>query len=610
MKSYIKFLFVLVFTVSAIHSSYAQNESNFWYFGSAAALDFSGANPVAVAGSAMSTSEGCASISDKTTGQLLFYTDGLTIYNRNNIQMPNGSGLLGDGSSTQSAIIVPNPASSNLFYVFTVAAQAAGGLTYSVVDMTLQGGLGDVNGTKNVQLIDTTTEKVTAVMHCNGHDIWVISHKYSSNAYYSYLITNAGIQAPVITNIGVYIGVQGGFGGHEETIGYLKASPNGKKIASANWVNINKMEIFDFNNSTGVLSNVITDSYPPNNFDGPYGVCFSPDNSKVYFGIFPDRIFQYDLNAGSPAAILASKYTVVQNAALTIGGLGLAKNGKIYISTSNLSTLDVINTPNVVGVGCGYQATAVNLGAGMAIFGLPTFIESFFDNTASLLGNDTSVCSNNYTLDAGAGWSGYLWSNNAISQSIQVTKTGTYWVEVTNASGCQKRDSVFITLNAPEFKLPADTSFCGTSLTLKANSPSDKYLWNTGDTTESISITKSGSYSVTLTKGLCVVSDTIKIEVLTKAPQFAPPNIFTPNGDNTNDTYNIGAANFNEYTFKIFNRWGQLVFETTDTKVNWDGKSKGKDVPAGSYYWILSGNTVCGNDKTVIEEKGFVTLVR
>ena len=610
MKSYTKYLFVLMFAVSAIHSTYAQNESNFWYFGSAAALDFSGPNPVAVAGSAMSTSEGCASISDKTTGQLLFYTDGLTIYNRNNIQMPNGSGLLGDGSSTQSAIIVPNPVSSNLFYVFTVAAQAAGGLTYSVVDMTLQGGLGDVNGTKNVQLIDTTTEKVTAVMHCNGHDIWVIAHKYSSNAYYSYLITNAGIQAPVITNIGVYIGVQGGFGGQEETIGYLKASPNGKKIASSNWVNVNKMEIFDFNNSTGVLSNVITDTYPPNNFDGPYGVCFSPDNSKVYFGIFPDRIFQYDLNAGSPAAILASKYTVVQNVALTIGGLGLAKNGKIYISTSNLSTLDVINTPNVVGVGCGYQATAVNLGAGMAIFGLPTFIESFFDNTAALLGNDTSVCSNSYTLDAGAGWSGYLWSNNAISQSIQVTKTGTYWVEVTNASGCQKRDSVFITLNAPEFKLPADTSFCGTSLTLKANSPSDKYLWNTGDTTESISITKSGSYSVTLTKGLCVVSDTIKIEVLTKAPQFAPPNIFTPNGDNTNDTYNIGAANFNEYTFKIFNRWGQLVFETTDTKVNWDGKSKGKDVPAGSYYWILSGNTVCGNDKTVIEEKGFVTLVR
>ena len=610
MKSYTKYLFVLMFAVSAIHSTYAQNESNFWYFGSSAALDFSGANPVAVAGSAMSTSEGCASISDKASGQLLFYTDGLTIYNRNNIQMPNGSGLLGDGSSTQSAIIVPNPVSSNLFYVFTVAAQAAGGLTYSVVDMTLQGGLGDVNGTKNVQLIDTTTEKVTAVMHCNGHDIWVIAHKYSSNAYYSYLITNAGIQAPVITNIGVYIGVQGGFGGQEETIGYLKASPNGKKIASSNWVNVNKMEIFDFNNSTGVLSNVITDTYPPNNFDGPYGVCFSPDNSKVYFGIFPDRIFQYDLNAGSPAAILASKYTVVQNVALTIGGLGLAKNGKIYISTSNLSTLDVINTPNVVGVGCGYQATAVNLGAGMAIFGLPTFIESFFDNTAALLGNDTSVCSNSYTLDAGAGWSGYLWSNNAISQSIQVTKTGTYWVEVTNASGCQKRDSVFITLNAPEFKLPADTSFCGTSLTLKANSPSDKYLWNTGDTTESISITKSGSYSVTLTKGLCVVSDTIKIEVLTKAPQFAPPNIFTPNGDNTNDTYNIGAANFNEYTFKIFNRWGQLVFETTDTKVNWDGKSKGKDVPAGSYYWILSGNTVCGNDKTVIEEKGFVTLVR
>ncbi len=256
------------------------------------------------------------------------------------------------------------------------------------------------------------------------------------------------------------------------------------------------------------------------------------------------------------------------------------------------------------------RINGVNLGGPTAVFGLPTFIESFFDNAASLLGNDTTVCSNSYTLDAGVGWPSYLWSNNETTQSIQATQTGIYWVEVTNASGCEKRDSIFVTLNAPEFKLPADTSFCGTALLLKANSPSDSYLWNTGDTTESISITKSGSYSVTLTKGVCVVSDTIKIEVLTKAPQFAPPNIFTPNGDNTNDTYNIGAANFNEYTFKIFNRWGQLVFETTDTKVSWDGKSKGKDVPPGSYYWILSGNTVCGVDKTVIEEKGFVTLVR
>ena len=97
--------------------SYSQGEANFWYFGENAGIDFNSGNPVPISGQ-LSTNEGCSSFSDKT-GKLLFYSDGITVWDKNGNAMPNGRNLFGDPSSSQSAIIVPHPGNGNLYYLFT-----------------------------------------------------------------------------------------------------------------------------------------------------------------------------------------------------------------------------------------------------------------------------------------------------------------------------------------------------------------------------------------------------------------------------------------------------------------------------------------------------------
>ena len=156
-------LIVLIILVQMVN---AQKQANFWYFGTHAGLNFSMGPPAPLTNGALDTWEGCSSIST-AAGALEFYTDGTYVYNRNHTQMPNGSGLFGHSSSTQSGIIVPKPGSTTQYYIFTVDAADNGlahGLCYSLVDMTLNDGLGDVVTTeKNISLVPLACEKVTAV---------------------------------------------------------------------------------------------------------------------------------------------------------------------------------------------------------------------------------------------------------------------------------------------------------------------------------------------------------------------------------------------------------------------------------------------------------------
>jgi hypothetical protein len=163
--------FLLIGLTGCFFSVYAQ-EGNIWYFGINAGLDFNVTPPKAITDGAISTYEGCATICNKK-GQLLFYTDGIKVYDRTHHTMPNGTGLLGNSSSTQSAIIVPNPGDSNLYYIFTAdcAENAfADGYTFSVVDMRLNNHLGNVTAQKNISLYKPCTERLTAVKAANGID--------------------------------------------------------------------------------------------------------------------------------------------------------------------------------------------------------------------------------------------------------------------------------------------------------------------------------------------------------------------------------------------------------------------------------------------------------
>jgi gliding motility-associated-like protein len=362
----------------------AQNETSIWYFGQNAGLDFNSGNPVALTNGALDTLEGCATIAD-SSGNLLFYTDGTTIWNRNHAPMMNGTGLNGDSSSTQSAIVVPNPANDNLFYVFTVDSSlnisngVHNGLQYSVVDMRLDNGLGAVTNEKNVQLEPLVAEKLTAIKKPNLDEYWVIAHRYGNNEFVAYEINSSGIiNNPVVSAEGLVIRGFSSPTGSGGDFGQMKISPEGSHLAMACGERLNDVQVFDFDVFSGRVSNPVTLYSDLGNPFAPYGLEFSPNSNLLYFTITGQGIYQFDLSGATPTDWINSRYDVkIQSTGFA--GMQLALDGKIYIARNGQFDLDAIAQPNVAGSGCMFQEDAVNLGGRRSRSGLPPFIQSSFN---------------------------------------------------------------------------------------------------------------------------------------------------------------------------------------------------------------------------------------
>ncbi|EAY28995.1 hypothetical protein [Microscilla marina] len=174
-------IFIFAF-ILPVFSLQAQKQGNIWYFGFGAGLDFNNTPPTALTDGKLITDEGCATICDND-GKLLFYTDGIKVWNRFHQEMPNGTGLFGDPSATQSGVIVPYPGNSDLYYIFTVDNNLGQyGFAYSMVDMTKETGKGDVV-VKNIPMFTPSTEKITAVQHANGTDVWVIAKPWETTNF-------------------------------------------------------------------------------------------------------------------------------------------------------------------------------------------------------------------------------------------------------------------------------------------------------------------------------------------------------------------------------------------------------------------------------------------
>ena len=394
MKKSILFLF-LVFAFS----SFSQNQGNFWYFGDHAGLDFSSGTPVFVTGGQTYNmgvcpschSEGTSSLSDDQ-GNLLFYCNGEKIWNRNHQVMPNGNNLLGSLSSSQSSILIPQPGSSRFFYAFTTDGfyinDLQYGFRYSKIDMCLDNGFGDITDQKNVLLLDTVAEKLTAVKHANGTDYWIIVHKYYSDAFYVFGLTASGISVPIVSHVGSVHTNTASTQTSASAIGQMKASPNGQKLAlvTAN-SNDNLAEYFDFNKSTGVVSNMVNIQTAP--YYSYYGVSFSPDNSKLYISglLNISGVLQFNLSAGggNPDSVIASK-TQITSVQGNFFGLQLANNGKIYNAHAPFAGnpyLSVINYPNLAGTACNYVDNFVDLNGHSSSWGMPNFMDSYdYSNTS------------------------------------------------------------------------------------------------------------------------------------------------------------------------------------------------------------------------------------
>ncbi|WP_139957883.1 T9SS type B sorting domain-containing protein [Flavicella sediminum] len=388
-------LYFLLFFGLSIH---AQKEANIWYFGEEAGLDFNSGIPTALIDGKVDTNEGCATISDKN-GQLLFYTDGITVWNKNHTVMLNGNSLNGHPSSTHSAMIVPQPHNANVYYIFNVNQyNAEKGFWYSKVDMTLDGNLGGIVSTeKNIRITSTlVTENLTAIKNIHTQDYWVVSHAFNGDEFLAFKVTNAGIDLNYVSShVGSFLNSSAAT---SSAIGAMKFSPNGQRLAIARGSGVGKvaeLQVFDFDTATGKVSNPLTfyDSTIPDEDFFFYGLEFSPNSQVLYtsviqFTIVGDvvsnsasKIHQYNLNAGNNAAIEASKTTLFSYPNSSVGALQLATDKKIYVSVFGKSFLDAIEKPDELAAAAQYTEDAVFLGGKRALYGLPPFIQTYFTTT-------------------------------------------------------------------------------------------------------------------------------------------------------------------------------------------------------------------------------------
>lgn len=352
-------------------SLFAQNEANVWYFGDHAGLDFNSGAPIALTDGMINSWEGTSSVSD-ANGSILFYTDGIWVWDKNHNIMPNGFSLGGGSSSTQSALITYLPA-NNLYYIFTVQEESSptDNLSYSIVDMALNNGNGDVT-VKNVLLISQATEKLNAVSNSTSTGAWIMTHGNGNNSFYGFLLNSSGVDSvPVISTIGQSFGLNG------DNIGQLKFSPDGKKLAVAAW-NSNFVELFDFNSTTGIVSNniYINMSFAAN---GVYGLEFSPASNFLYAAnLNPGIIYQWDIASNNSAVVNSSIQQVGNAASSSRGALQLGPDKKIYVAQNLGTSLGVINNPDLPGAQCNFVENAVPLSGKKTGIGLPNFFQSYF----------------------------------------------------------------------------------------------------------------------------------------------------------------------------------------------------------------------------------------
>jgi gliding motility-associated-like protein len=402
MKKTILLFSLFFFTLNAN----AQNESSWWIFGDVAGVEFT-PNPQnrsldpAVTNSLYNQDEGVASIADEN-GNLLFFTNGRFVYNRNGNIMPNGTGLLGSDSSSQSAIIVKAPETANVYFIFTVGAGGSGPLAYSRVEMNLNNGLGDVvPGVKNIILLESCAEKVAATIKTGSNNAYVSTFAESNatstangsgnfNALFVWEvrgIAGAGISfvnpAPINQtangNQRFYNTPVASSNGDR---GMLRFSPDGTKLAIATQNFTNQgVTLYDFNPGSGQVSGsgLKLDNGPA------YGVEFSPSSQYLYHDLSDQygnetvrnkRLIQYDLC--DQANIIASRNQFANITGEGRGTLQLARDGKIYVARFGFTFLGSIDPETTTPV---YVPNAIDIAPGISRQGLPVFIQSRFSTS-------------------------------------------------------------------------------------------------------------------------------------------------------------------------------------------------------------------------------------
>lgn len=558
---------------------------------------------------------GTAALSDEN-GQLLIYTTGQRVYNRDHMNITGRDNLAGNLGSTQSALIIQNPSVSQMMYVFTtdqVTQEGTKGLNYSRVDMTAMSGNGAVME-YDVPLLSNGAPLLAGVKKSNGIDYWVLAHSLDDNKFHAFTVDASGVSSSSIeSSVGPVISSDyniSDFGG------YMKFSPKGDKLALTSQGQRN-LQLFSFDNSTGRVSNPVNIPVTfPSDLHIPYCVEFSPDGTKLYVTVIhrsnmngiQNTLYQYDLLNGNIETKLNDAPMGDDVIAVQLG-----RDGKIYVLRRFEYVFGAIENPNRSGTDCNYDENAISLSGAKAYNGLPNFVASFLDippvdydtkcedeSTQFFMLNTSNVDNVDWNFGDTASASNII-TAGPTDPVHDFSGPGDYTVTFTeNFNGKSWTHTFPVTINpkpAQSFPPDKDSAFIvnGSALTVYAVPDMYSYYWDTdGSTNISYTIEKEGMYTLLVEDMKCCQRyDTLYVTGL----QIKVPSAFSPDGNGLNDYFSaLGPSEgVIDFSFTIYNKWGQMVWETTNFEDKWDGKIGSSPAAAGIYTWYINLN-VPGNE--------------
>ncbi len=644
----------MVFIVITVSLS-AQKRNNIWAFGDGVGLNFN-TTPVSLFKSKLVATNPPYYVSSicSIDGQLLFYTDGLTVWNKDGFSFPKYNNWW-PWYGNIIPLITPHISNDSLYYYFGIDDSnnpTAYKLIYFSVKVYKPGDIEEAvypRPTTPVSYFTTLLSNASHVLagtgHCNQIDTWITAH--APGELYSFLVTASGVSTnPVITPVpGNILPVTK----LNAKYGNIKFSANSERLIVPDADN-NKIVVFDFDNQTGKFANPIKLSIPKDQY--LEDVEISADGSKLYFGSFeifdPEAaaeihyIYQMDLNAGSASDIEKTLYKVnigdrtvcIRSCTILRRTMQLGPDGRIYINRRENVGLDlekamgVIEDPPKAGKNCNYRPTIVDLKKQYK------FLNYSYIRSGSFTPRENSIqYKRNNCVDQPVEFSlifnrldSVKWDFGDIPSearnfstlkkpSHQYPGAGTYPVKAIIYDRCfvdTAYSNVIITedkvVKPPSLK---DTVMCkGASFLVDASIPDAKqYQWEDGSTNPVRTIDKSGTYTITVMNdcSLDTKSFTATFDVCPCNSYI--PNAFTPNYDRLNDEFKPVFDCFPiEYQFKVYDRYGNTVFVSNKLNKGWDGKKQQDILPVGIYVWTLQYRHP--GTKEFVRKKGLVTLLR
>jgi len=415
----------------------AQNETNYWYFGNRAALNFDKGKLEVLGDSAMEAPVGSASIANQD-GLLMFYSDGSNVWNRNHEVMENGTGLSGDPNNFQSTIIVPKPGSESIYYLFYARSEDAtnplvtAGSYYAEIAFSDENPLGKVVSKNAFLDSDSPSEKLSAVHHESGESFWLLiltaensDSELLKTVFKAYPVTENGIDFNAVkTELDFGI----------ENLGTMKFSVDGKKlVVSSQTTNdtTRYVHYFTFNNTTGELTferNLLID--PPGANWPPKGIEISPNGQFVYVSFDAGNnngIFQYQIEG--PGAQDDARAVLYFRPNIKVESLQLANDQRIYVAltfeNNDSQILGVIENPNEKGLLANYSPLSPELNPGASKRGLPNFVQSYFASKI-ITNNECYVDPFSFSCSSYAPISDVIWDFGDGNFGSGITTTHTY----------------------------------------------------------------------------------------------------------------------------------------------------------------------------------------